>query len=221
MIIKTDKETRDRMCWLLRKEIADYAVHGAKNWLGTSINRELWEMTIKDTEDLICIHNLIKDNEISLAFESASGLETAVRDEIPTEVWNWMSNVWAGNEESVEENYVEPGPTYKESWDKFQLEVPPKKSHNTSIENKIMTAQELIEELEYAIERNGNQDVEVLIAQQPKWPFEYTIEQAVMIADVDEDEEDDRVPPKNMKVYLGEGSQIGYLNENASRELGW
>ena len=119
MIIKTDKETRDRMCWLLRREIAANAVHGAKNWLGTSINRELWEMTIKDTEDLICIHNLIKDNEISLAFESASGLETAVRDEIPTEVWNWMSNVWAGNEESVEESYVEPGPTYKESWDKF------------------------------------------------------------------------------------------------------
>ena len=137
MIIKTDKETRDRMCWLLRREIADYAVHGAKNWLGTSINRELWEMTIKDTEDLICVHNLIKDNEISLAFESASGLETAVRDEIPTEVWNWMSNVWAGNEESVEENYVEPGPTYKESWDKFQLEVPPNKSHNTSIENNV------------------------------------------------------------------------------------
>ena len=82
-----------------------------------------------------------------------------------------------------------------------------------------MTAQELIEELEYAIERNGNQDVEVLIAQQPKWPFEYTIEQAVMVADVDE--EDDRVSPKNVKVYLGEGSQIGYLNENASNELGW
>ena len=85
-----------------------------------------------------------------------------------------------------------------------------------------MTAQQLIEELEYAIERNGNQDVEVLMAQQPKWPFEYTIEQVVMVADeVDEDEEDDRVPPKNMKVYLGEGSQIGYLNENASNELGW
>ena len=119
MIIKTDKETRDRMCWLLRRAIADYAVHGAKNWLGTSINRDMWEMTTRDTEDLICIHTLIKDNEISLAFESASALETAVRDEIPTEVWNWMSNVWAGNEESVEENYVEPGPTYKESWDKF------------------------------------------------------------------------------------------------------
>ena len=121
MIIKTDKETRDRMCWLLRKEIADYAVHGAKNWLGTSINRELWEMTIKDTEDLICIHNLIKDNEISLAFESASGLETAVRDEIPTEVWNWMSNVWAGNDKELPRplNYVEPGPVYKEPSDEF------------------------------------------------------------------------------------------------------
>ena len=100
MIIKTDKETRDRMCWLLRREIANYAVHGAKTWLGSSIgtiDREMWEMTTRDTEDLICVHNLIKDNEIALAFESASGLETAVRDEIPTEVWNWMSNVWAGN----------------------------------------------------------------------------------------------------------------------------
>ena len=120
MIIKTDKETRDRMCWLLRREIADYAVHGAKNWLGTSINREMWEMTTKDIEDLICIHNLIKDDEISLAFESASGLETAVRDEIPSEVWNWMSNVWSGIEESLEEeDNVEPGPTYKDSWYKF------------------------------------------------------------------------------------------------------
>ena len=120
MIIKTDKETRDRMCWLLRREIADYAVHGAKNWLGTSINRELWEMTTTDIEDLICIHNLIKDNEISLAFESASGLETAARDEIPTEVWNWMSNVWSGIEESLEEDdNVEPGPTYKDSWYNF------------------------------------------------------------------------------------------------------
>ena len=99
MMIKTDKETRDRMCWLLRREIAENAVHGAKNWLGTSINRGMWMMYVSDTEDLICVHQLIKDNEIPLAFESASGLETAVRDVIPTEVWNWMSNVWAGNKD--------------------------------------------------------------------------------------------------------------------------
>ena len=119
MIIKTDKETRDRMCWLLRREIAANAAHGAKNWLGEEINRGMWMMYVSDTEDLICVHNLIKDNEISLAFESASGLETAVRDEIPTEVWNWMSNVWSGIEESLEEDYVEPGPVYKDSWYKF------------------------------------------------------------------------------------------------------
>ena len=47
-----------------------------------------------------CFVNLIEEGEISLAFESASGLDTAVRDVIPTEVWNWMSNVWAGNKEA-------------------------------------------------------------------------------------------------------------------------
>ena len=121
MIIKTDKETRDRMCWLLRREIAENAADGAKNWLGEEINRGMWMMYVSDTEDLICVHNLIKDNEISLAFESASGLETAVRDVIPTEVWNWMSNVWAGNDKELPRplNYVEPGPVYKEPSDEF------------------------------------------------------------------------------------------------------
>ena len=78
-----------------------------------------------------------------------------------------------------------------------------------------MTARELIEELEYAIERNGNQDVEVLMAQQPKWAFEYTIDQAVMVKG------DDHEPGGVVKIYLGESSQVGYLNEDASRELGW
>ena len=99
MIIKTNKETRDRMCWLLRREIAANAADGAKYWLGEEINRGMWMMYVSDTEDLICVHQLIKDNEIPLAFESASGLETAVRDVIPTEVWNWMSNVWAGTKD--------------------------------------------------------------------------------------------------------------------------
>ena len=126
MIIKIDKETRDRMCWLLRREIAQNAQDGAKHWLGENsvygkINREMWNMYVNDTEDLICVHNLIREGEISLAFESASGLDSAVRDVIPTEVWNWMSSVWAGNDKELPRplNYVEPGPTYKESWDKF------------------------------------------------------------------------------------------------------
>ena len=93
MIIKTDKDTRDRMCWLLRREISKNAELGAKNWLGTSINREMWNIICRDTEDLICIHNLIKEGEVSLAFESASELDTAVRDVISKEVWNWMAKV--------------------------------------------------------------------------------------------------------------------------------
>ena len=93
MIIKTDKETRDRMCWLLRREISKNIESGAKHWLGEKIDREMWDMFVQDTDDLVCVHNLIKDNEIALAFESASGLETAVRDVIPTEVWDWMTEV--------------------------------------------------------------------------------------------------------------------------------
>ena len=85
-----------------------------------------------------------------------------------------------------------------------------------------MTAEQLIEELQWAIERNGNQDVEVRLAQQPKWAFEYSIDQAVVVTEMEnEDEEDDRVAPKNVTVYLSEGSQIGYLPQNASDELGW
>ena len=76
-----------------------------------------------------------------------------------------------------------------------------------------MTAKELIEELEWAIERNGGDDVEVRTAQQPKWAFEYSIDQAVTVKHDEDDGE--------TIVYLGEGSQLGYLNEDASRELGW
>ena len=100
MMIKTDKETTDRMAWLLRKEIGKNAESSARFWLGEKLDREMWDVTVNDTEDLICIHNLVKEGEISLAFESASNLDTAVRDVIPTEVWNWMSNVWAGNKKA-------------------------------------------------------------------------------------------------------------------------
>jgi hypothetical protein len=79
-----------------------------------------------------------------------------------------------------------------------------------------MTARDLIEELEYAISINGNEDVEVRLAQQPKWAFEYTIDEAVTIEVEDEDTDE-----KEKIVYLSEGSQLGYLNEDAARELAW
>jgi hypothetical protein len=74
-----------------------------------------------------------------------------------------------------------------------------------------MTARELIEELEYAISVNDGNDVEVRTAQQPKWAFEYSIDQAVTV----------EVGEKDKVVYLSEGSQLGYLSELASEELGW
>jgi len=85
-----------------------------------------------------------------------------------------------------------------------------------------MTATQLIEELEWAIERNGGDDVEVRTAMQPKWAFEYTIDQAITITDEEgEETRDSVVGEKNVIVYLSEGSQIGYLPEDAARELGW
>ena len=78
-----------------------------------------------------------------------------------------------------------------------------------------MTAKELIEELEFAISINGGDDVEVRTAQQPSWAFEYSIDSAVTV-DVENDEE-----KMEKVVYLAEGSQLGYLDELASSELGW
>ena len=79
-----------------------------------------------------------------------------------------------------------------------------------------MKAKELIEELEYAISINDGNDVEVRLAQQPKWAFEYSIDRAVTV-----EVEDENTDEREKVVYLAEGSQIGYLPELASSELGW
>lgn len=65
-----------------------------------------------------------------------------------------------------------------------------------------MTINELIMELE---QYDG--DTEVRLAQQPNWPFEYSVGD---IAEADDG-----------KVYIGEGSQLGYLSGEAREALGW
>jgi hypothetical protein len=77
-----------------------------------------------------------------------------------------------------------------------------------------MTAKELIEEMEWAIEQNGG-DVEVRIASQPSWPFEYSLDTAATVAIEADDGDTDKV------VYLAEGAQLAYLNEKAREEIGW
>ena len=89
--MKNDKETRQRMTWLLRMDIAKNVNDGVRHWLRDTINLEMWELTVNDTDDLISVVDLIEKDEVSAAFEKASYLDTAVRDVIPREVWNWMA----------------------------------------------------------------------------------------------------------------------------------
>ena len=91
--IKTDKDTRTRMIRLLRMEMAKNVNDGVRHWLKDRLDSEMWEMVVTDTNDLIDVIDLIGMGAVSSAFERASNLDTAVRDIIPTEVWNWMSKV--------------------------------------------------------------------------------------------------------------------------------
>lgn len=113
-----------------------------------------------------------------------------------------------------------------------------------------MTLQELIYQLQELQAEAGDRDVEVRMAQQPRWAFEYSISDVVLVGAPDRvvtraefdamsedeqervmaqaDEEDGTVVlldegetlPEPV-VYLGEGSQLGYLPGGASRALGW
>lgn len=86
-----------------------------------------------------------------------------------------------------------------------------------------MTIQDLISELQDMAEQYG-EETEVRLAQQPQWPFEYSISNivAVNINEPDEDEEEAEYDDDTeMIVYISEGSQLGYLPGVASRALGW
>ena len=75
-----------------------------------------------------------------------------------------------------------------------------------------MTLGELKEEIDYLIEHEGvSENVSVLFASQPNWPFEYDITSMRHV----EDEKG------NISVYMEEGSQLGYLDENAKEAIGW
>lgn len=70
-----------------------------------------------------------------------------------------------------------------------------------------MTVAELI-----AILEDFDGDAEVRLAQQPSWPFEYSIARfGVEIAEVEGAD----------VVYIAEGSQLGYLPGVARDAIGW
>ena len=89
-----------------------------------------------------------------------------------------------------------------------------------------MNIRQLIEELEDVAAEHGDA-LEVRLAQQPSWPFEYSIARVELVDTSDDDDSDDDdaddthlVQPKVI-CYLAEGSQLGYLPGCAARALGW
>lgn len=87
-----------------------------------------------------------------------------------------------------------------------------------------MTVKELIETLQ-----EFDENAEVFIAQQPTWPFQYSIGEVVEITARDEwelDAEEGEEEPADLddrpnKVYIGEREQLGYLDGAARQALGW
>lgn len=78
-----------------------------------------------------------------------------------------------------------------------------------------MNLRDLISELEDLAAEFGD-DVDVRLAHQPRWAFEYAIDQVVGVVT-----QNKRDGNGEAVVYLSEGQQIGYLPGAASVELGW
>lgn len=86
-----------------------------------------------------------------------------------------------------------------------------------------MNIREFIEELESIAESEGD-EIEVRLAFQPEWPFEYNVRSIEFVenpaSSEDEDDEIDNEENRGV-VYIVEAGQIGYLPSGAAREIGW
>jgi hypothetical protein len=77
--------------------------------------------------------------------------------------------------------------------------------------NRVDTVGELMAALE-----DYDPDTPIRWAAQPSWPFEYTLGAVVRTP-----EDDDTEPTDSPVVWLGEGTQVGYLSDSAANALGW
>lgn len=88
-----------------------------------------------------------------------------------------------------------------------------------------MTLRDLIDQLTDLADEHGDQ-LEVRLAQQPRWAFEYQLADVAVVgpherAEADEDDDEDGDSSEPPVVYLAEGRQIGYLPGAAAHALGW
>lgn len=87
-----------------------------------------------------------------------------------------------------------------------------------------MTVEQLIEKLS-----EMPQGAEVRLAQQPKWAFEYSVDNIAHVPagtledgeGLDCEDYDDGETFSKDVVYIGEGHQLGYLPEAAQQALEW
>lgn len=70
----------------------------------------------------------------------------------------------------------------------------------------MLTVGQLIEYLQ-DVQHEVGEDAEVRIAHQPHWAFEYSLQETVAVS--------------RGKVYLAEGTQVGYLPQDAAYAVGW
>ena len=79
--------------------MTEYFNDGMKHWLLNRQDYEMYDVHLKDLDDLGMVVGFIANQDetlgVTLAFEKACELDTLVRDVIPKEVWNWMSKVHA------------------------------------------------------------------------------------------------------------------------------
>lgn len=87
-----------------------------------------------------------------------------------------------------------------------------------------ITIRDLIDQLESLAHEYGD-ETEVRLATQPSWPFEHAVGrvEAVELCEDRESDEDEALDDEtcSVVVYIGEGSQLGYLAGDAAQALGW
>lgn len=81
----------------IRNEMSKKLKDKSKNYLQRELlkfkEKSMIRMIKKDYSNLIKISSFIKQNKIKLAQNAIDRLDTSVREEIPMNVYNWITNV--------------------------------------------------------------------------------------------------------------------------------